>query len=83
MTKRYNKNDLATILVESGSFETKVSAVAAIEAVTSAMANIVIAGNAVAIPDFGKFEAYTRENGMVKPKFIPFGTFKESVGSAK
>lgn len=82
MTTRLNKQDLAATLVSTGSFETKKAALIAIEAVTDAIRGIVVAGNAVAIPDFGKFEAYTRENGKVKPKFIPFGSFKADMVGA-
>lgn len=79
MTTRFNKHDLASKLAESDLFDTKKSALEALELITSTIAGIVVEGNAVAIPDFGKFEAYTRENGKVKPKFTPFTSFKERV----
>jgi len=76
---RLNKHDLSANLVTSGAFETKKAALEAILAVTSEISEVMIAGNAVAIPDFGKFEAYTRQNGVIKPKFTPFSILKEAV----
>lgn len=81
MSTRLNKNDFAAILVAKELYPTKAAALAAIEVIFPAIADIVIAGDSLAIPDFGKFEAYTRLNGKVKPKFTPFGTFKDSVGN--
>jgi len=36
-------------------------------------------GDSVAIPGFGKFENYERQNGTKTPKFRPAKAFKESV----
>ena len=39
----------------------------------------VIAGDDVAIPGFGKFENFERQNGVKTPKFRPSTTFKAAV----
>lgn len=39
----------------------------------------IVEGNAVTIPGFGKFEGYTRTNGVKTPKFRPYKAFKEKV----
>ena len=77
--KRLNKHDLAANLAASGAFDSKKEALEAILSVTSEISKVMVSGDTVAIPDFGKFEAYTRQNGVVKPKFTPFATLKEAV----
>jgi len=39
----------------------------------------VVNGDEVAIPGFGKFERYTKQDGTFKPKFAPYGEFKLAV----
>ena len=39
----------------------------------------VVAGNEVAIPGFGKFEKFTRQNGVHTPKFRPAKAFKDKL----
>jgi len=41
----------------------------------------VVAGNEVVIPGFGKFESFTRSNGVNTPKFRPAKAFKDSVSA--
>lgn len=41
----------------------------------------VIAGNTVSISGFGKFEPFTRSNGVVTPKFRPFTAFKDALAA--
>lgn len=41
--------------------------------------NKVADGTSVSIARFGKFEAYKRQNGTLKPKFTPFKDFKDAV----
>lgn len=43
------------------------------------IAKHVVAGNEVAIPGFGKFERYTKQDGTFKPKFTAYGEFKNAV----
>ncbi len=39
----------------------------------------VVNGDEVAIPNFGKFEKYTKQDGTFKPKFSAFSGFKLAV----
>jgi len=41
----------------------------------------VVEGNEIAIPKFGKFEKYTRQDGTFKPKFTAFTDFKAAVNA--
>jgi nucleoid DNA-binding protein len=41
----------------------------------------VVNGDDVAIPGFGKFEKYKRQNGSFKPKFTAFTDFKLALES--
>ena len=48
--------------------------------VFSTISTKVIAGDAVAIPGFGKFESYTSStSGKKSPKFRPSSVFKDAV----
>lgn len=78
MSNRLNKQDLAAALVQADvGITTKKHAVEVIEALTDIITTQVVAGNSVALPNFGKFSLYTRMNGAKKPKFSPYGEFKD------
>jgi len=78
--KRLNKRDLARTLWEAGLADTLVAGERLVDALTNTVVSEVVAGNEVCIAGFGKFEPYTRTNGTVKPKFIPFKAFKDAMG---
>jgi nucleoid DNA-binding protein len=50
-----------------------------IEDFFATIAEEVVAGNDVKIPGFGKFENFTRSNGVKTPKFRPASQFKKAV----
>lgn len=79
MSNRLNKNDVAAKLVEAGVADTKKAGIEMVEAVVDTIQSAVVAGDSVAIPDFGKFERYEKLNGALKPKFTPFSAFKDAV----
>lgn len=79
MSNRLNKQDLATKLVDQGVTDTKKAAVEMIDALVDTIQSSVVAGDTIAIPDFGKFERYERLNGALKPKFTAFSSFKDAV----
>jgi nucleoid DNA-binding protein len=79
MSNRINKQDFAAVLVEKGLYETKKAAIEGIEAFTDAIQEIVVAGDTLTIPGFGKFECFTRANESKAPKFRPFDQFKSAV----
>lgn len=81
MSNRLNKQDFAAILVEKDVFTTKKEAIEAVETIFDTVANILIAGDSLAISDFGKFSTYTRINGTKKPKFTPFSGFKADMNA--
>lgn len=74
-----NKTALAEKVLEFDNFETKKQAIEFVEDFFKIIRDTVAEGNAVSIPGFGKFEPYTRQNGTVKPKFVPFTAFKEQL----
>ena len=78
---RTNKEDLARLLVAAGAVDTKVAGIALVETFTNIIKEQVIAGNSVALPDFGKFSKYARENGKFKAKFEAYQSFKEAVNA--
>ncbi len=78
---RVNRDVLGKLMVEAGLADTKVAGVALVDAFFDVLREQVLAGNEVAIPDFGKFELYTRLNDIKKPKFTPFLAFKEDANA--
>lgn len=74
-----NKQAFAAKLVEAELFETKKAAVAAVELMADMIKDEVVAGNSISIPGFGKWENFTRQDGVKAPKFRPFEAFREAV----
>lgn len=72
-----NKTALAERVLEFENFETKKQAIEFVEDFFEIIKDTVAKGDTVSIPGFGKFEPYTRQNGVKKPKFVPFTAFKE------
>lgn len=78
---RVNRDVMGKLMVEAGLADTKAAGIALVDKFFDVLRTQIIAGNEVAIPDFGKFGLYTRQNGTMKPKFTPFQAFKEDVAS--
>lgn len=74
-----NKKALADKVLEFDNFETKKQATEFVEDFFQIIKDAVIEGKTVSIPGFGKFEAYTKQNGTKKPKFVPFSDFKDKL----
>lgn len=79
---RLTKQDLATLLKQSGTFSTKKEALAAIETLSATITSVLSNGDSLAIPGFGKFEPFKIKNGSVKPKFRPYKDLKSAVSGA-
>lgn len=77
--KLMNKQDLINKIAEFNNFDTKKQAKEFLEDLITIIKDEVIAGNDVTIPGFGKFENFTRENGVKTPKFRAFTAFKDAV----
>ena len=82
---RINKRALVEEIMLHDVFEnaTKTQITAFIEDFFNILADKVIEGNELAIPNFGKFERYKKLDGTFKPKFTPYKDFKEAVKAGK
>lgn len=82
---RINKPALVEELMPHNVFEnaTKAQVTTFIEDFFKLLADKVIEGNEIAIPNFGKFERYEKQDGTFKPKFTPGKGFKEAVKAGK
>jgi len=78
--KRLNKKALARTLQEAELVETLTAGEHLVDVLTNTVVSEVVAGNEVSLAGFGKFIPYTRTNGTVKPKFVPFKAFKDAMG---
>ena len=73
------KAELINIIAEHDTFETKKAASEVFDILIDTIVATVSNGEDVRI-GIGKFEAFTRSNGAIVPKFRPFSNFKEAVG---
>lgn len=82
---RINKPALVEELMLHNVFEnaTKTQVTAFIEDFFKLLADKVIEGNELAIPNFGKFERYEKQDGTFKPKFTPYTAFRDAVKAGK
>lgn len=80
-----NKKELVSRLQLMDAFAnaTKTATTQFVEDFFNLIASEVVAGNDVSIPGFGKFEAYEKQDGSLKPKFTAFTAFKEAVKASK
>lgn len=78
-----NKVEFINRIAESDAFDTKKAAKVFVDDMLVMIMAEVVAGNDVSLAGFGKFEAYTKENGVVVPKFRPFENFVNQVKAAK
>ena len=78
---RYSKTNLIEDLLLHEVFgdSTKTQVKEFVEDFFGIIENKVIAGDEVAISGFGKFEKFTRQNGVHKPKFTAFKDFQDAV----
>lgn len=80
-TVRLNRDSLGRRMVEAHLADTKVAGIELVDRFFEVLRSEILAGNEVAIPDFGKFSTYVRQNGSKKPKFTPFGSFKSEINA--
>lgn len=59
----------------------KRSIVDIVDTIFNTIEDAVVNDDEVAIAGFGKFERYTRQNGVNKPKFTAFTDFKNAVSN--
>lgn len=78
---RVNRDVMGKLMVEAGLADTKAAGIELVDKFFAVLRQEVLAGNEVAIPDFGKFSTYTRINGTKKPKFTPFSGFKADMNA--
>lgn len=83
MANRLNIKDLTNevMLHEAFAEVSKAKVEDALRTIFATIQSKVEAGDAVAIPGFGKFENFTRSNGAKTPKFRPSSTFKAAVAA--
>lgn len=78
---RINKASLVEEILLQDVFEsaTKKQVTQFVDDFFQTIADHVIAGDDVALANFGKFEKYTKQDGTHKPKFTAFSSFKQAV----
>lgn len=74
-----NKIELIERMSEYDYFPTKKAAGDFLNDILDIITDTVAKGEDVRLAGFGKFEAFTRQNGDVTPKFRAFTDFKEKV----
>lgn len=80
---RYTKKDLVEdlLLHDLLSDQPKYKVQQLVEDIFDKIADKVVLGDDVAIAGFGKFENYTRTNGVNTPKFRPAKALKDKVSA--
>lgn len=76
-----NKQELINRVAEYDFIETKKQAGELVDDLLGLITDEVVAGNDVSLAGFGKFENFTRSNGVKTPKFRAFGAFKQAVAA--
>lgn len=81
MANRLNIKDLTNEIMLHTAFEnaSKAQVEDVLRTILSTITTRVAAGDAVALPGFGKFENFERSNGVKTPKFRPSKQFKDAV----
>ena len=80
-TIRVNRDVMGRLMVKEGLADTKIAGIELADKFFEILRKEILAGNDVAIPGFGKFSTYVRQNGTKKPKFTPFTEFKADINA--